>query len=67
MGQAKVHADKNDGAIFPGDRLRQSVSNWEKRGGRTTALRAVQAAASSLSVAEKLTARPGTMVEMACL
>jgi hypothetical protein len=27
MGQAKVHADKNDGAFRAGDRLRQSVSN----------------------------------------
>jgi hypothetical protein len=67
VGQPEIHADKNDGAFIPGNQFRQAESQLEKRGGGTAALRAVQAAASSLSAAEKLTARPGTMVEMACL
>jgi hypothetical protein len=67
MGQPEIHADEDDGAFYPGDQFRQADSDMKKRGGRTAAPRADQAAVSSFSAAEKLTARPGTMVEMACL
>ncbi|MNJ02246.1 hypothetical protein D3C73_1621450 [compost metagenome] len=67
MGQPEIDTDENGGAFLAGDRIRQAESDMEKaRRGCRRAPRD-QAAASSFSLAEKLTARPGTMVEMACL
>jgi hypothetical protein len=69
MRQPEIDTDENDGAILAGDVFRQA--EWgvgrKKRGRRACRAVCRQAAASSLSAAEKLTARPGTMVEMACL
>jgi hypothetical protein len=68
MGQPEIDADENGGAFLAGDQFRQAGSEiGKKRGSRGRRAPRDQAAASSFSVAEKLTARPGTMVEMACL
>jgi hypothetical protein len=67
MGQPEVHADENDSAFLAGDGVRQSVSDLKRHGGWPRRACYPQAPASSLSLAEKLTVRPGTMVEMACL
>ena len=70
MGQAEVDADEDGGAVLAVESVQTSGTRTDqgKRGGaRPPRRHAGQAAASSLSAAEKLTARPGTMVEMACL
>ena len=69
MRKPEIDADENDGAILAGDVFRQAEWGLAEKSaaGGPAARCAGQAAASSFSAAEKLTARPGTMVEMACL
>ncbi len=67
MGQPEIDADENDGAFLAGISSDKRIRNWEKARRQSRRALRDQAAASSFSAAEKLTARPGTMVEMACL